>query len=298
MFLKINDPKLENLDQMFIHRNCWFNLCDYTYSSREDDWVAPLDNCAPFDPGSVPINSVIYVTPWGIEKFLETIHPKINNPYILITYCYGTTFKYSHVINDPKILHWFGQANSNAITFDKFTIMPLGVLATNEVFNDRLQMIENFNKLRTYPKGLLREQLAYMNFMPHVNDGQDRNVVYNLFKDKPWCTTITLTHTWRKPFMEYMNDIAQSKFVISPLGDICDTYRHIESMLVGSIPIILTSPLNKLLEDLPAIIVNDYQEVTEDFLNKKYEEMKDKKYNLDKLYMKYWSDKVNAVKIK
>lgn len=50
-------------------------------------------------------------------------------------------------------------------------------------------------------------------------------------------------------------------------------------------------------DDLPVIIVNDYREISEDFLNQKYEEMKYKKYNYEKLYIHYWKNLIEKSKI-
>jgi len=63
-------------------------------------------------------------------------------------------------------------------------------------------------------------------------------------------------------------------------------------MLVNSIPIIKTSAIDILFENLPVLIVNNWNEITKDFLEKKYveisENLKIGKYNLDKLYADYW----------
>lgn len=296
-FLKINNPKLTDLENIFVHRNAWFSICDYCYTGQGDQWSAPLNQTTPCDPENIPKGSVIFATPFGIEKFLEEIHPKIKNPYILITYCYGAVFKYSDTVMDPKILAWFGQTNSNAITFDKFTVMPLGAFATNEVFDNR---VENGRLFKEW-KGREKTKLLYMNIMVHEGQHVElagRKYVYNLFKDQPYCKTITLTPKWRKPFLEYMNEMADCKFTISPEGDMADCYRHWEALMVGSIPIVHRSPLDDTFKDLPVIIVDDYAEITEDFLNKKWEEMKDGVYNFRKLYMQYWVDLVNEAKLK
>ncbi len=295
MFLQIKNSKLDDLENTFIHRNAWFSICDFAYTNKDDQWSAPLNNTVPYNPENTPANSVIFATPYGIEKFLEEIHPKIKNPYILVTYCYGPVSKYDSTINDPKIKAWFGNANSNAITFDKFTLVPLGVFATNEVFDKRIENAELFKQLKNKQK----DKLLYMNIMvhegPHVTLA-GRRYVYNLFKDQPYCTTVTLTPEWRKPFIEYMAEMANAKFTISPEGDMHDCYRHWEALIVGSIPIVHRSPLDHIFEDLPVIIVDDYNEITENFLNKKYDEMKNKTYNLNKLYLKYWHDLINKAK--
>jgi hypothetical protein len=297
MLLKINSPKLSNLDEMFIHRNAWFSICDFAYSSKEDSWTAPLNQSSPFDPGNIPKGSVVFATPWGINKFLEDIHPKINNPYILLTYCYGPVFDVAKYVNDAKILAWFGQANSNAITFEKFSLMPLGVYSLNQVFDQRQDNIALLNRLKGAPKSKLLYSNFFVHTGQHVSLGK-RDQIYNQFKDQPFCTTITLTPTWRKPFQEYMTEMAQFKFVLSPEGDMHDTFRHWEALSVGCIPIVPHSPLDKIFEDLPVIIVDDWTTITEDFLNQKYAEMQGKQYNYDKIHMKYWSDLINQAKSK
>ena len=115
--------------------------------------------------------------------------------------------------------------------------------------------------------------------------------MYDLFKDQPYCLIAQ-----PKPFDEYMEETAQCKFVISPEGDMHDCYRHWEALHVGSIPVVHRSPLDPVFDELPIVIVDNYKEVTEEFLNQKYEKMKNEPYNLRKLYMQYWVDKIYAVR--
>lgn len=69
---------------------------------------------------------------------------------------------------------------------------------------------------------------------------------------------------------------------------------------MGSIPIIrpMTHTPNyeyakgydKLYHDLPVIMITDWEVVTEDFLTKKLEEFKHRKFNRDKLFFPYWKN--------
>lgn len=293
MFLKINNPPLVNLENTFIHRNAWFNICNFTYSGKDDQWSAPLDQTSPAKAEDVKDGDVIYLTPWGVEKFLTDIHPHIQARYSIVSYCYGPVLNVTDKVLDDKIIAWYGAPNVDAITFEKFTLIPLGVLATNEVFNQRVHMNNEFSRLRT----IVKSKLLHMNFKVHQGEhctlaGRPR--VFDMFKDKSYCTTVYLTHEWRKSFSDYMNELAEHKFTLAPFGDLYDTYRLWEALIVGVIPIIHTSPLDKIFEDLPVVIVNDYAEINEQFLNLKYEELKNKTYNLDKLYMKYWEEKIGA----
>jgi hypothetical protein len=294
---KINNPKLTDLANTFVHRQSWFNMCDFAYTAKDDPWSCDLRNAMPYNVEDVPENSVIFATPYGIEKFLEQEHPKIKNPYIMITNCYGPVFKYTDTINDPKIKAWFGNANSNAITFDKFTLIPLGLFATEEVFNRRAQFTQTFEQFRARQK----DKLLYMNFFVHKGQHVEvagREALFNKFKNETYCHTVVLNPTWRKPFLEYMDDMSYCKFTLSPQGDMDDCYRHWEAIMVGSIPIMHRCALDKIFDDLPVIIVDDYEEINENFLNAKYEEIHNKSYNINKLYMQYWSDLINQAKAK
>lgn len=282
--------KNENLENVFVQRWAWYNICDFAYANNSDGGGAHFAKTNAFDPAKVPAGSVIFATAYTIEEFLEKIHPKIKNPYILVTLYYGPVLAIRKYVEDPKIIAWFGQVNRDAVLFKKFTIIPLGIFRDDALFDNRKAINTLFTDLRNVQKN----KLLYMNFTIHQGRHDGRGDIYNLFKNKSFCTA-------RKPifnpmpaaFIQCMQETAQHKFVVSPWGDMLDCYRHWESLLVGSIPIVQASSLTPIFEDLPVVIVDDYKEVTEEFLNTKYNAMKNKHYNFRKLYMQYWVDKIN-----
>lgn len=280
--------KIDNLEDVFVQRWAWFHICDYAYANHADGG-GPFTNATPFNPEEVEAGSVIFSTAYGIEKFLEEVHPRIKNPYILVTIYYGPVFGIRKYVEDPKIIAWFGMANREAITYDKFTVIPIGVLRDEGIFERRHQENAVFKQLRAQPK----PDMLYVNFTVHEGRYDGRGDIYNLFRDKPFSKV-----SGRQSFSQYMQDMARCKFTISPEGDMHDCYRHWEAMLVGSIPVVHRSPLDAAFEDLPVVIVDDYREVTEEFLQKKYEEMNGKQYNMRKLYMQYWVDRINDAKAK
>jgi hypothetical protein len=279
--------KRDNLEEVFVQRWSWMSICDYAYANDFDGQDDHFKNTTPFVPETVPAGSVIFATAFSIDKFFAEIHPRINNPYILVTICHGPTYREIQYVNDPKIIAWFGCTNREAIQFPKFTIIPLGILRDEKLFAKRKKVNRTFKKLRAKPK----TKLLYMNFTVHEGRFDGRGAIYNAFKDKNFCFV-----GGRKPFFEYLKEMSEYKFVISPEGDLHDCYRHWEAIFIGAIPIVKSSPLDDFCKDLPIVIVNDWSEVTEEFLNRKYEEMKDKQYNLRKLYMQYWVDKIAAAK--
>ena len=86
-------------------------------------------------------------------------------------------------------------------------------------------------------------------------------------------------------------------FVISPHGNGLDCHRTWEALCIGCIPIVKTSGLDPLYEDLPVLIVNDWSLVNQELLNKTIIKFKDIKFNYNKLTLKYWMNKIRAYKI-
>ncbi len=276
---------IENLEEIFIHRESWRNIADFQYATPWDGGTNNFINPYPFSPEKVPAGSIIFTNAFVLDKFWKEIHPKIKYPYVLISLFCGAIEPY---IYDPKIIAWLGNANN--LAFPKFINIPLGVFRDESIYQNRKQAFQAFNRLKNKPK----TKLLYMNFCIQ-NNTQEREPVYKLFKDKAYCTcTIKNYQIQRKPFFEFLEEMADFKFVLSPWGDMLDCYRHWEALLVGSIPIIRSCSLDDLFSDLPVLVIKDWNEITEEFLNKKYEEIMSKKdYNFEKLYMKYWVEKIN-----
>jgi hypothetical protein len=67
-----------------------------------------------------------------------------------------------------------------------------------------------------------------------------------------------------------------------------------ESLYLKTIPIVIYHNHFKNMTNLPILFINDWMEVTEEFLNIKYEEMSKKQYNLDKLKIGYWENLITT----
>jgi hypothetical protein len=89
---------------------------------------------------------------------------------------------------------------------------------------------------------------------------------------------------------EYFKQLPTYKFVISPEGNNVDCHRHYEVLLAGCIPIVEDNEIirNKY-GDCPILYTKDYSEITPEYLEKKYKEMKSRLYNFSKLYISYFS---------
>ena len=79
-------------------------------------------------------------------------------------------------------------------------------------------------------------------------------------------------------------------FVLCPRGNGYDCHRTWEALLMGAIPIVKSSSMDPLFKNLPVLIVNDFKELDDEFLQKKYEEIRSKPFDKRKLTMDYWAD--------
>eukprot|EP00842_Homolaphlyctis_polyrhiza_P000858 jgi/Hompol1/1773/HPOL_005713-RA len=86
--------------------------------------------------------------------------------------------------------------------------------------------------------------------------------------------------------------MAQSKFVISPPGAGLDCYRTYEALYLGSYPIVKSSSLDELFEDLPVLIVNDLTTINDALLKEaeaRFQRLAlDGAFRFEKLYAYYW----------
>lgn len=240
----------------------------------------------PFDPHAVQTGDIIFVRgyPEFLDQFLHHL-PHITNKFILLTHNMDETMpgKYEYLLNDERIIAWFTQ--NKGINHPKLIGLPIGIAnayiehGNTEVLNKILKEISNNTK----------QYLLYVNFRTHTNM-KARNKVLEYFKTKPFCTVAT-----PKPWSTYLIDMSYSKFILSPPGNGFDCHRAWEALLMNSIPVMISTPIDDLFDDLPVIIVKNWSQVTKEFLEQQYSKIKQKNYNFKKLYADYWLNKIKIV---
>ncbi len=238
-----------------------------------------------FDPKEIQPGDILFVR--NAYWFFRNIMPKITCPFVLVTageYKDRVLEKHLKYLNDEKIIAWF-TIHPYKKTHPKLTPIPLGIYQKTEHYRKRSKFTKLFAQLRQQPK----EKLLYMNFRGGITPPirADRDVVHALFIDKSFCYK-----AGNKSFANYMKEMAQFKFVLSPSGTAPDTYRTWEALLAGSIPIVKTSHLDELYANLPILIVQEWEDVTQEFLEQKYAEITSRKYAIERLHIDYWWDKI------
>lgn len=261
--------------------------CNHVFDPRTNSYVWPTSaRGVTFDPTKVRPGDVVFVR--RVDLFFRELHPRIAHPYILVTHgeCLEAVQESQlNYLDDPRVIAWFG-IHPCKKTHPKYKPLPLGILQDPMHYRGIKQLDEFFATLRNSTK---KEYLLYMNFAD--DQKPERKKLKALLKDKPFCK-----RTGRKKFAGYMESMAQCVFTLAPRGLGPDSYRVWESLLVGSIPIIKSSALDPLLKKLPVLIISRWDQITEEFLVKKYKEISSKKYDIKRLYMNYWLGKIEKTR--
>ncbi len=265
--------------EYYLTSNVFKSFAEFCYDAKE----------GPFNPKSVGKGQCIFVKTDYIEDFFSKIHPFIKYPYVLIThdsdYPAIKSKGCQKYLNDKKLVAWFA-IHVNYI-HPKLHPIPIGIGYSDNKPCTRSQL-QNSRRLMNLCK---KKHLLYLRINP--TEHKERSYVSQLFSDKPFCY-----NPGRKPWELYIQDVARSKFVLSPRGNGLDCFRTWESLYMGSIPIVKRSKMDSVFKGLPVLIIDEWTDLTEKFLKKKYIEMKKKKYSLGKLDPQYWKALINSYKKK
>ena len=164
-------------------------------------------------------------------------------------------------------------------------IIPIG-LRTSSEGEDVLRKAINIGRLPN-------RNLMYMNFMRNIPRVYNpREGIYEQFLCKKWVTGEGgFEHV---PMEQFYGQILSHPFTLSPPGAGPDCHRHWESIILGSIPVVLKSKTTEILNGLPCFQVNNWDEVTATRLRMEYPRLKElfKSPRMEICYFEYWKEKI------
>ena len=212
---------------------------------------------------------------WRGRKHPEFLHNKcvIGHSDYPITESISSNFEKVFCINKSNdMLNTFG--------------IPLGI--TNDCDDSPLHRVYG-NKdimIDVSNQDIIKSNLLYMNFNIQ-NFPTERQMIFDKFKNSDFIKIGNINTTLDSRLI-FLKEIKSSKFVLCPRGNGIDTHRLWETLYMGSIPIVKYENTHHLFKDLPILFINDWDEITEDFLNKSYDKMVNMEWNLNKLKISYW----------
>lgn len=263
-------------------------------------------------------NEVLHVCPQALDNFVRKVLPKITTPFILVTNNSDLTipddvfYEFNILTNNQYLKHWFAQ--NCIIDHPKITRIPIG-LDYHTLMPTRKQTF-SWSPPEKHPWGIKqdpilqekqlidlktaslpfwkREVKAYANFqfLMTTRYGKiDRIECFNTVPNQlvyyePYKCTRDIC--W-KNMIEYA-------FVLSPQGNGIDCHRTWEALCLGCIPIIKSSGLDPLFENLPVWIVHSWTEVTEENMTQKINEFRERTFGYDRLTLNYWRNCISSAK--
>jgi len=175
--------------------------------------------------------------------------------------------------------------NNNSNNTNTFSL-PIGIPNNNEELEILKIIGEKKSFVEVANSDVEKQHLLYLNFTKSTNFSV-RNKIYELYKEKKWVYLET-PNISEKGRYDYLMSLKKSKFVICPPGNGLDTHRLWESLYMGAIPIIQNIKTHDVCEGLPVLFTENWEELTEDYLNNVYLTYQNRSFNMKKLNISYW----------
>ncbi len=292
----INENESENETKcIYVSSRGILKSCDI----RSSKPISSIKTLKKYNFENIKDNCTIYVCTSAIPDFVKMLN-KINAKFILVSgdadeSCPDDILnetEFIDFIENGKIIAWYAQ---NCIkNHPKLFKIPIGLdyhskisgMTLNPIQNEQM-MIEIKNKSKPFYE---RDIKCYSNFHFSIDNakyGYDRRDAINEIPKELMFYEPTRINRQ----MSFENQIKYA-FVISPHGNGLDCHRTWEALCIGCIPIVKTSPIDELFEDLPVLIVKNWSDININLLTNTINEFKNKKFNYDKLLLKFWVDKL------
>ena len=314
-------------DLLFIYK--FASVCDYfwpPYGERYDRQWKQF-NKGLFDFSKVKENSIIYGDLIALTEF--NVFNQIKVPFVLVSgeHDISVPFMYKQksdkllpLLENPNLIKWFS-INVDFV-HPKLECIPIGlakhipvlIQAKNEhllnedymawnvasSYNDVEYFLHNFlnihsikdnyrklDKKMLYCRMTISNSVNTFHLFENIRSETLKKLKLNGFKDIEQKLVF---------WTDYITEMVNYKFCLSLPGQGLDCYRTWEALSIGVIPVVISTNLNVLYENLPVVIVDDFSIVTEEFLNKKHEEICSNLDNYDwhKLSTSYWIHKIKG----
>lgn len=249
----------------------WRFFCDWRLTENET-----------FDPKKIRRGDTIFVEYQLLREFRKLAR-KIKVPFIVISpnvegYSDGPLpGPHEKLLRIPNLAAWF-VPNIDCSPTERLIPIPLGISNTFWQRSDykAIQKKE-------------RDTLCYVNFVVSTNQ-EKRLPCWEYFEKQNWAKKTSA----RAP-QDFLDDLSRSVFVISPPGNGLDCHRTWEALYLKCYPVVLSSTLDPLYEGLPVVVVQSWDQVTEEFLQKKKAEFEAKEWAFERAYIPYWFQRVEAL---
>lgn len=220
-----------------------------------------------------------------VEECFDAMRKGRNKPCIIVTGNSDLKVTERLWYKKPELVHkWYG---TNIVTRQHGLVpIPLGTENVKSPgYSGDMGVIERILVARSRDI----KNLAYINFNPRTNP-DEREPILDLFAGKSWATHVG----YGNPFEETMRQTREHKYVFAPPGNGMCTHRMWEAIYLGAVPIVKRSVHTEAFEDLPILLVDQWDQVTQELLESTWDDFNKRQWNMEKATLRYWRQRMRS----
>lgn len=244
----------------------------------------------------------IYLTPDLLNQFATYHMWRLRKPFTLVTGDSDLSVSaetlpkeiLNSILENPRLVAWFAQ--NLEIDHPKIHSMPLGLdyhtLSTetategNHDWGHRLSALEQEQQLAAtgFDAGSFAEKTprAFCNWHFAADRGNRQDCLRQAHAD-----AVVYQEKFLPRHLSWQEN-AKFAFTLSPFGVGLDCHRTWEAMVLGTVPIVFSSPIDPLFEHLPVVIVHDWREVTSQRLVEEQRRIAEQKFDFSRMELNCW----------
>lgn len=308
-----------NVDDAYVSEINFIKISDYIFPPNH-----PINNrigitsLTDEESKQLKPNCVIYLCMNHIQRFVEQTLPNIQVPFYLITGIsdYITPYLseknkwdgYHKLLDNQYLIKW-ACLNKDYPDHPKLILIPIGIHRCYVIHNKEYNYIGYYidasghefvahtfmtNNSEDILEKMKNKQnsdnLLYINYTSESSRNANSNEGFRYDLDE-YIKNSEFKKSELKIWEEYISELKTYKFTIEPHGRCFNGYRLYESIIMGTVPIVFSSSINELYEDLPILVIDKFTDLNKTFLEQKYIEIISKTdYKFEKLKMKHWLD--------
>jgi len=220
---------------------------------------------------------IILAPTYHADEVLKRIGTAYNlrKKFVLITHNSDAVVKERRL--PSNLIRWYAQ--NCLFKHPKLVPIPIGIERPHVGRCGKFEVIHSA-KRNTASKNVK----AYLNFTVGTNSGERQRCFQTLYNRD--CIVNDMNSSL--DFSTYIEHMTRHSFVVSPPGNGPDCIRTWEALYAGVTPIVKRSVFTESFQDLPISIVDDWSEITTEFLFKEIDRICGSEWTFDKLNIQYW----------
>jgi O-antigen/teichoic acid export membrane protein len=279
----------------FISSKWFLNITDH-----KDKYQSSSSSSINLNIHKLKRHQKIYVCTDALENFALNYLEKIDTPFMLLSGDSDLSLRpdsfnqniIKMIVDNPNLSIWYAQ--NLEYSHPKLKYLPIGMDYHTAYENPKffgskkmlpLEQEKEILEISNNADFISNKELKiYSNWHFFMDRGDRRECFESI--DKQICF---YEPKRVKRSTSYINQ-SNYAFVSSPAGEGFDCHRTFEAILLGSIPIVKSNPISHMFKDLPVCIVDEWSDVSKEFLSETLDVYLRKKFDYKLIFNDYWKN--------